>query len=136
MRPSSRPCPPCSPSVNFNIEKGRDGEDRARSYLESKGYRFLCANYRTRLGELDLVMRHKDTIVFVEVKARRDASFGAPQEAVTFAKQRKMIRVGLEYAKARRCQGTPFRFDVVALTPDGIEHIENAVDASAGGYTL
>lgn len=118
------------------LEKGRSGETRARAYLESKGYRFLEANFRTRLGELDLVMRHRDAVVFVEVKLRQNAAFGSPQGAVTFSKQKKIIKAALEYAKARGLEKSPLRFDVVSIGPQGVEHLENAFGAEGGSYTL
>lgn len=117
------------------IEKGRWGELSARGYMEMKGYEFRSANYRTRLGEVDLVMRKGDTIVFVEVKARGGESFGAPQTAVTTGKQRKIIRAALDYVKSFGLTKMCLRFDVVALGPAGVEHIENAFQCERK-YTL
>ncbi len=111
------------------IDKGRHGETSARAYLENKGYEFRSANYRTRLGEVDLVMRKGDTLVFVEVKSRGSESFGAPQTAVTIWKQRKIIRAALDYVKFFGMTRMCLRFDVMALGPAGVEHIENAFQA-------
>lgn len=120
----------------WKIEKGRKGENLARSILISKGMELLRANYRTRLGELDLVMRDGETVVFVEVKNRKDLAFGAPQESVTRAKQRRMVKTALWFLKERRLAGAPCRFDVVSLGPDGADHIPNAFQPESGNYTL
>jgi putative endonuclease len=119
-------------------EKGRSGEDLARARLSAKGYRFLRANYRTRGGEVDLIMERGDTVVFVEVKARGDGEgqFGTPQESVTPAKQRRIVLAALHYVKAAGAHGRPLRFDVFAISPSGTEHIENAFVPEAGLYTV
>ena len=118
-----------------NIERGRLGEDRARAHLESKGYRFREANYRARLGELDLVMEDGEVIVFVEVRTRRSADFGLPQETIGFRKRQRVVRTALDYLKARRLIGKDLRFDVVCIGPAGLEHIPNAFGAERS-YTL
>ena len=117
------------------IEIGRTAEDRARHYLENKGYEFLQSNYRTKLGELDLVMRKDEYVVFVEVKSRKSNDFGFPQEFVMRKKQQKIARTALMFIKARRLQGAAFRFDVIALGETGLEHFENAFTPSTM-YTL
>lgn len=117
--------------------RGDAGEARARAFLESKGYRFVCANYRTRLGELDLVMRHREVLVFVEVKKRSRSDYGLPQEFVNLPKQVKVVKTALHYIKAHALAGNLLRFDVVAIGEDEkIEHIENAFTAPPGKYTL
>ncbi len=118
------------------LDKGHSGEERARAHLESKGYRLLKANYRTRLGELDLVMEHQGAVVFVEVKTRGNAAFGRPQESVNASKQRRILKAALEFIKEERLSGRPFRFDVVSVSPEGIEHLPNAFGAPAGRYTI
>ncbi len=70
----------------------------------------------TPLGEIDLIARQGKTLVVVEVKTRRSASFGAPQEAVHSGKQGRLRRLAEYYLKAKRLTGTPVRFDVVAIT--------------------
>lgn len=118
------------------LEKGRSGEEKARNYLESKGYKFLGANYRTRLGEVDLIVEKGETLVFVEVKARENVSFGTPQESVTPSKQRKVVKAALEFIKRYRYEKRPLRFDVVSITQDRVEHTENAFGETDGLYTL
>jgi putative endonuclease len=121
----------------LKILRGRNGEARARTFLEKKGYAFLCANYRTKMGELDLVLRKGDTVVFVEVKKRSRSDYGLPQEFVNSAKQEKVVKAALHYIKLKALAGQNFRFDVVAIGEDDrIEHIENAFTAPPGKYTL
>lgn len=112
-------------------EVGRRGESAARRHLEEAGYRILAARFRNRLGEIDLVARDGETIVFVEVKTRRSRSRGRPEEGVTEAKQRRLARVADSFLSSRRLQGRDCRFDVVAVEEAGdgsleIRHIPDA----------
>ena len=94
---------------------GRDAERLAERTLVKAGYRILARNYRVPAGEIDLIAEEGDTLVFVEVKARRSHRFGLPQEAVNPAKQRKICRVALAFQRSagRASQGA--RFDVVSV---------------------
>lgn len=95
---------------------GKQGEMLAAAFLERAGYTILARNYRSRLGELDLVAEEGGAVVFVEVKTRRDGAAVGPFEAVTAAKRRQMAKVALDYL-VRQGQGErPARFDVVAVT--------------------
>jgi len=109
---------------------GRQGEILARDYLARAGYTILEHNYRSRGGELDIIAEEGETLVFVEVKTRKDTAFGSPFEAVTTKKQRQMARVALEYLVRQGGQERPARFDVVAVTFAGttprIELMRNA----------
>jgi putative endonuclease len=112
---------------------GQSGEDVAVGFLEAQGYQILERNYRTHLGEIDIVARHEGVLVFVEVKARRSLRHGDPKWALTPAKQRKISMVALTYLKQRH--GTTqrrARFDVVTVQPaDGrpkVEVIRNAFE--------
>src|SRR5687768_528597 len=123
--------PPFSPS-----EQGARAEDRARDYLESKGYTFMARNLRNPTGELDLVMRDKDTVVFVEVRERRNEDFGRGFETVTRAKQTRVAKAAVAYVKLHGLTKEPLRFDVVSIGPSALEHIPNAFAPPAGRYTL
>lgn len=91
-------------------------ESLAVDVLKGSGYRILARNYRTKMGEIDIIARDGDTIVFVEVKARRDAgAYGHPKYAVTRAKQQKISKVALYYLKGTGQIGCRARFDVVAI---------------------
>jgi putative endonuclease len=117
-----------------NIDVGNTGEIEARDYLLGKGYRWIESNFRTRYGEIDLVMEDKGTIVFVEVKKRRDERYGEPELAVTREKQHHLIRVALAYIMQKKFLERPLRFDVIALSRSGIKHIEDAVQADGHYY--
>jgi putative endonuclease len=110
---------------------GQAGERRAERFLKRQGYRILARRYRTPVGELDLVARDGDTIVFVEVKARRDDVHADPEDAVTPAKQRKLARAAAWYLRDKGLEERPCRFDVVTLVGDDpanatVEHIHTA----------
>ncbi len=104
-------------------------ERRAEAFLEVRGLRILCRNFRNRYGEIDIVARDGETTVFVEVKYRRDAGKGTPQEAVDYRKQRKICRVS-DYYRMMHKMGdfSPVRFDVVAICGEEISWFRNAFD--------
>ena len=94
---------------------GDRGEDLAAGFLKKQGYKILERNYRTPLGEVDLIARHRGALVFIEVKTRRGDRFGAPQEAVHPGKQMKLRRLAEYYVKHKRLGEVAVRFDVVAI---------------------
>jgi len=114
------------------MRTGKKGEDIACSYLKSRGYRIVERNYKCPLGEIDIVARDGDAIVFVEVKSRKSEEFGDPQLAVGQKKQKKVSRISLTYLKDKNLYPCNARFDVVAIKmlPDGsaIELIQNAFE--------
>lgn len=109
---------------------GAEGEYIVHDYLIGQGYRVLDMNYRRGPGEIDLVAQKGQTVVFVEVKRRRDARFGRPAEAVTPDKRRRIVRTAVLYLQEKRLADVPVRFDIVELGPGSINHIEAAFDAS------
>lgn len=94
---------------------GRHGEDLACAELSRRGYAILARRYRTRHGEIDIVARSAGVIVFVEVKARHDGTFGDPADAVTRQKQRRLASMAADYLARHRSTDAPCRFDVVAV---------------------
>ena len=76
---------------------GRAGEKRAADFLKKKGYKILETNYKTHIGEIDLIVQDGDTTVFVEVKTRINDEYGAPSQAVNIKKQEKYYKVATEY---------------------------------------
>lgn len=116
--------------LNTRQQYGQSREQLAEKHLRRKGYAILARNVRTPFGEIDLVARHRGTVVFVEVKARRSQRYGPPQAAVTPAKQRKISMAALSYLKDHHTLDTPARFDVVAIqdafAPPRIEVFTNA----------
>jgi putative endonuclease len=95
---------------------GEAGEDLAAAALKKQGYKILERNWRSPLGEVDLIATHGPYLVLVEVKTRRNLAFGGPREAVSPAKQAKLRRLAEYYVRQKRLQETPVRFDVVGIT--------------------
>lgn len=115
---------------NIHGNKRRVGtayEGLAADYLRQRGYRILEHSYRIRQGEIDLIAAGGRTIVFVEVKYRKNGGCGAPSEAVSYAKQKTISRVAAHYLICHglweRCC---CRFDVIEIEGTQIRHIENA----------
>jgi putative endonuclease len=109
---------------------GRWGEECACNFLRGRGFEILERNFRTPLGEIDLIVRQGRILAFVEVKTRRSLAFGAPQDAVTARKQRQIIRAAQWYLSSARWPSLQPRFDVVAVLAAGAQPtIEHIVDA-------
>jgi len=106
---------------------GTDKEKLAAEYLEKKGYTILEKNYRCRVGEIDIIASKDGFCIFVEVKYRKNAEYGMPQEAVGIKKQRTIAFVANYYLMEKRFSPDyPVRFDVIAILGNEITHIENA----------
>ena len=104
---------------------GELGETLACDELRRRGYAILERRYRTRYGEIDIVARDGDVLVFVEVKARVGSAFGTGAEAVTRFKQRRVARMAADFLVRRRLSDRPCRFDVVSVAVgDGVPRIE------------
>jgi putative endonuclease len=105
-------------------------EGAARSYLEARGLRFVRANFLCRLGELDLVMRDGEVLVFVEVRYRRSSAYGGALGSITARKQQRIVRAAQVWLRANPWDARrPCRFDVVAFEGESVEWIRNAFDA-------
>lgn len=126
----ARLLPSRQPTADFpaHIERGRQGEERAAKFLKARGWKILRRNFRGRgRGEVDLVCRDGEVLVFVEVKARADESFGRPSAAVDKKKRRLLSRAALEWLRMLDMPDVAFRFDIVEVLGDGeIHHIEGA----------
>ncbi len=118
-----------------NQATGKQGEDLAASFLESQAYIIFERNYRFERAEVDLICFDPNTrrgeLVFVEVKTRTGLEFGRPEEAVSEAKQRNIIRAAEAYLHESRMEGAMCRFDVVSIVlvadeEPKIEHFKNA----------
>lgn len=118
--------------LNKKQKFGQKGEDIAVRHLKKAGYKIIETNYRTKLGEIDIIAQDKDTIVFAEVKTRRSVQFGSPKQAVTPHKQKKMSMVALCYLKATGRTASRARFDVVGIISNRdeprVEIIKNAFE--------
>jgi len=114
---------------------GKAGEDAATAFLKKKGYSIVRTNYRTPLGEIDIIARDRGVLVFVEVKTRADDSYGHPYEAVDRRKREKMRRVALCFLKGLKKEPAA-RFDVLSIRmQDGrsvITHIPDAFEVEPG----
>jgi putative endonuclease len=103
---------------------GNSAERRAGQYLKKQGYKILAKQFTTKFGEIDLIARDGDEIVFVEVKARTSDRFGLPEESVTPKKLEKIALVGQEFLQRKRLHDAPFRIDVVAIDGEGLRHLK------------
>lgn len=108
---------------------GVTGEDRAAAWYVERGYEVVERNWRSRSGEIDLVLRQGTTLVFSEVKTRSGRTFGEPFEAVTRIKQSRLRRLAAEWLRSRASRfGHPMdiRFDVVSVSGRRVEVMEEA----------
>jgi putative endonuclease len=109
------------------------GEKLAEDFLRRRGYHILEANYRCPAGEVDLVAKHKDFLVFIEVRTKRSHEFGTPEESITATKKERLRTVAAHYQQTHHNLPQLWRIDVVAVElnkkgkPSRIELIENAV---------
>ena len=94
---------------------GAFGEAAAAEFLRKKRYELLGMNYRCRLGELDIIARQKETLVFVEVKLRREGGFASAAEAVTPAKQKRLEIAAETWLTENGLEDVPCRFDVIEV---------------------
>ncbi|HEU0026621.1 MAG TPA: YraN family protein [Ktedonobacterales bacterium] len=106
------------PSVSRG-QTGRRGENIAASWLTSRGYRVVERNWRRPCGELDLIAERDGEVIAIEVKTRRGDAMGAPEEAITPAKRRKLIATLQTYLMERGAEQAACRIDVIAVRLDG-----------------
>lgn len=111
-----------------NIQKGRVGEMVALKYLIANSANILETNYRTKCGEIDIIAKINDDLVFIEVKSRSNTKFGYPSEAVNYRKITKIINTAKYYMLKNNVNNVPVRFDVIEiyLKENKINHIVNA----------
>ena len=107
-----------------HIDLGDKGEQAAVKYLGSIGYKIITTKYRTKTGEVDIIAKDKDCIVFVEVKTRRSIIYGYPAEAVNRKKQHKIINTALCFLNQHGLLDAACRFDIVEV------HISQSQDAA------
>ncbi len=112
---------------------GREGEEIAIKFLKKNGYKIIEQNYKVPLGEIDIIAKDGDTLVFIEVKARESLEFGRPFEAVNYTKMKKITKAALSYIKKFK-ETPPCRFDVLSVyfkdkRPE-IELIRDAFEAA------
>lgn len=105
---------------------GDKGEEQALKYLQNKGFSLVARNVRYPFGELDLVMKDSHTLVFIEVRLRKNTQYGSPLETVNNIKQGRIIKAAQAFLQDAKSKDPQCRFDVVAITPNSIEHVEDA----------
>jgi putative endonuclease len=114
-------------------DTGALGEKLAKDFLKKKGYRILETNCRYPEGEIDIVARHKDFLVFIEVRTKKNLEFGSPEESITHTKRERLRLAAARYLQNHDNLPQLWRIDVVAIEMDNrgkpvrMEHIENAV---------
>ncbi|MGA2864547.1 MAG: YraN family protein [Verrucomicrobiota bacterium] len=113
-----------------HLRYGQLGERAAKKHLQRRGLKFLTANFRSPRGEIDLVFRERDCLVFVEVKARSSEEWGRPASAVDAERRRRLSRAALDYLRLLNNPAVKIRFDIVeVLLQDGavreIRHLPN-----------
>ena len=116
----------------YNKDIGSYGEDLAIDYLKNKGYTIVARNFRNRNGEIDLICKYLDIIIFIEVKSRYSYHFGLPRESVTYFKQKKIIYISKYFLYKYKLLNYNCRFDVIEIYFNKnnnsyfIEHIKDA----------
>lgn len=117
-----------------NKKTGNLGEEMAAAFLKNAGYIILEQNYRTRIGEIDIIARFGDLLAFIEVKTRQGIQFGRPAAAVDYRKQQKIINVARYYMQYKNTAGLHCRFDVIEVLGGGgswtVNHIKGAFEVS------
>ncbi len=115
--------------LNKNQHLGKWGEKKATEFLKKKGYKILFRNYKNSIGEIDIIAKIKKKFVFVEVKTRSNNNFGIPEEAVNFAKQKKLLKTVEKYILENKVKDD-YQIDVIAIEKKKniIRHIKNAVN--------
>ncbi|MDG0973448.1 MAG: YraN family protein [Crocinitomicaceae bacterium] len=112
-----------------NQEMGKFGEDYAASYLRKNGYQILDRNYRFKKYEVDIICKHDDYLVFVEVKARNTSEIGPPWKAVTRVKQRQIIQCAHQYIISKDIDAE-VQFDIISIVHNNsgtfLEHLDRA----------
>ena len=109
-----------------NRAKGFVGERMAQNYVNKLGYEILAINYKTNYGEIDIIAKDREVIVFIEVKYRKTLRYGRPSEAVTDFKQHKIRSVAQGYLIKNRLLNSYVRFDVLEIVDNEINYILNA----------
>lgn len=112
----------------MSIDIGKRGEDRAADFITQKGMLIIDRNFRTKIGEIDIIAVDEDVIAFVEVKSRKTDSFGNPSEFVNWYQRRRIINTAQIYMKQKNLTDMQPRFDVCEIysSTNTVNYIENA----------
>ncbi len=119
---------------------GDAAEKSAKKFLKKQGLKFITSNYRTRYGEIDLIMQQQDTLVFIEVRLRNNPHYGTGADSVTRHKQGRIIHAARQYLQQEVAQPSPwqsYRFDVVSMASrDSMSAEETSIDWIPDAFTL
>lgn len=113
-------------------QRGSNYETLACAYLQQQGLRLITRNYHCRRGEIDLIMRDRDKLVFVEVRYRRQSRFGSAAESVNIHKQRRLIATAEHYLLLHGKNDLSARFDVIAIDGEQPNHRLNWIQNAFG----
>lgn len=109
------------------IQKGAHAEQNACDFLSAQGLKLICRNYRCLLGEIDIIMRDSDDIVFIETRYRQYDNFGSAIESVNFKKQKKIIRTAEIFLQQYKLlHKVNCRFDIIGISPTELKWVKNA----------
>lgn len=115
----------------FKNKVGKKGEYIAAKFLEKKGYKVIAQNFRTKLGEIDIIAEKDDFLVFIEVKTRKSTRYGIPKEYVTKSKIERIFKTASIYLSEKKSWHKKIRFDVIGIILDGgdikIEHEKDCI---------
>lgn len=100
------------------VSIGALGEETAVKAIKKQGYKVIERNYRTRLGEIDIIAKDGEYTCFIEVRLRKNNDFGSPADTIDTVKQQKLIRTAKYYAVTNKIYDTPMRFDAVLINAD------------------
>lgn len=103
------------------VSIGALGEEAAVKAIKKQGYKIIERNYRTKLGEIDIIARDGEYTCFVEVRLRKNNDYGSPADTIDMRKQQKLIRTAKYYAVTKKIYDTPMRFDVVLINADAVD---------------
>lgn len=108
------------------VQKGQEAEAKALNFLQEKGYELLAQNYRFQKGEIDLIVKKENLLVFVEVRSLQSANFGFPEQTISEKKKQLLRKTAENFVFENHWQKN-FRFDVIAILGKQIEHFEDAI---------
>ena len=121
---------------SYNKDIGSFGEALARDYLISKGYKILNMNFRNKFGEIDIICKKNNLLIFCEIKSRYSNSFGSPIESITCYKQKQIIKVSELYLISKKYYNFNVRYDIIEVIFNTItsSHIINHVQDAFRAY--
>lgn len=119
-----------------HLQTGHRGEVIAVKFLKKRGYKIIEKNYRSKLGEIDIIAKDRNTLSFIEVKTRKSLRYGHPKDAITPHKKKKLSMVALGYLKETNQSHSKARFDVVSVLlvedTQQVEIVKNAFELAYG----